>query len=357
MNSAAFSLVCRRGGSLLASALMVVLLSGCGGGGGGSNATVTVTRVGLSAVPLTVYFGDVRVGQSLTQTATIKNGGTSAITISNVTVAGTGFTITTPTLPISLNPGDTTDVSAKFSPDTAGTLTGSVAVTATFDQKFSFQNNSSNVSVALSGNGVSASLVTSPASIDFGPVAVGSSSTKAIQLTLNLSQSTSPSSITATVSGGTVTGGGFSVSGSPFPLVLSGGQTSTLTLEFAPQSSGSKSGSLSLSSDTSTTPTVVSLAGTGVTTVHSVALAWDQPAAVSGVTVTGYNIYRQDAASGCSGSVAGKSLVGSTSSASSTTFTDNTVFGGHTYCYVVTATASSGESTGSNEVQAVVPSP
>jgi Abnormal spindle-like microcephaly-assoc'd, ASPM-SPD-2-Hydin len=341
--------------SVLAAMLFALLLSGCGGGG--STTTTTVTRIALSSVPTSVPFGDVRVGATSTQTAVIKNDGTSTVTVSSITVSGTGFTIQTPTIPFSLGPGQTQSISATFAPVVAGSETGNVVVTGTLPPQNFTSNTPSTVNIALTGNGVTVSLVATPSSLDFGNVSVGSSSTKQVQLSLNMSQAADPSSISSTVSSGTVTGGGFSVTGSPFPVTLSGSQTASFTVQFAPPGVGSSSGTVSLASDAMNSPTLVSLSGKGVTTVHSVSLAWDQPAPVTGVTVTGYNVYRQDATSGCSGSVAGKTLVGSTTGATSTAFTDNTVLGGQTYCYVATSVASGGESSASNEVQATIPSP
>lgn len=347
-----------RAGSGLGALLLALFLSACGGGGGSTSTTISnVERAALSGVPTSVPFGDVRVGDTSTQTATIKNDGTSSVNVTSITVSGTGFSIQTPTLPFSLAAGQTQTVSATFAPPVAGSQTGTITATGTLPPQNFTSNTPSTISIALTGNGVTVSLVATPNSLNFGNIAVGSSSRKQVQLSLNMSQAADPSSISATVSSDAVTGGGFSVTGITFPLTLSGTQTSSFSVNYAPPGVGISSGTVSLDSDTAGSPTVVSLSGKGVTTPHSVSLAWQQPAAVAGVTITGYNIYRQDAAAGCSGSVAGKTQVGSTSGAASTAYTDNTVMGGTTYCFVVTAVSSGGESPASNEVQAQVPSP
>ena len=64
------------------------------------------------------------VSASSTQNVTLTNAGNSVITISNVTVSGAGFNATGASGVI-LNPGQTTTVSATFTPAAAGSVTGS----------------------------------------------------------------------------------------------------------------------------------------------------------------------------------------------------------------------------------------
>jgi fibronectin type 3 domain-containing protein len=91
----------------------------------------------------------------------------------------------------------------------------------------------------------------------------------------------------------------------------------------------------------------MTVSGSGVAPVqHSVSLSW--AASTSGVIV--YNVYR--------GSVSGGPYARVSSNDTGLSYTDSAVSGGQTYYYVVTAVDSTGtESTYSNQVQAVVPSP
>src|SRR2546422_3673599 len=57
-----------------------------------------------------------------------------------------------------------------------------------------------------------------------------------------------------TIAQGNFTGAGLSISGLTFPLTLAAGQSSTLSVQFAPTATGSVSGSLSLVSDTPESP-------------------------------------------------------------------------------------------------------
>jgi fibronectin type 3 domain-containing protein len=87
-------------------------------------------------------------------------------------------------------------------------------------------------------------------------------------------------------------------------------------------------------------------------TAHSTGLIWTPGAPVTGLTVSGYNIYRSTTANGEGGSFAlnGSTLVTTTS------YTDTSVVPGTTYFYVVAAQSSNGNQSGfSNEATSVIP--
>jgi len=90
------------------------------------------------------------------------------------------------------------------------------------------------------------------------------------------------------------------------------------------------------------------ITGTGTAAPqHHVSLSWSP----STSTVSGYNVYRS--------TTSGSGYVKLNSSLSvSTAYIDNAVTSGSTYFYVTTAVDSSGmESSFSNQVQAVIPTP
>jgi len=78
---------------------------------------------------------------------------------------------------------------------------------------------------------------------------------------------------------------------------------------------------------------------------HTVALTWT-PSSSTGVT---YGVYR--------GTISGGPYVLLVSGVSSNSYTDTSVKSGSTYYYVTTAATSGGQSSYSNEVQAVIPMP
>jgi fibronectin type 3 domain-containing protein len=83
-------------------------------------------------------------------------------------------------------------------------------------------------------------------------------------------------------------------------------------------------------------------------TSHSVALTWDAPAPVEGVTLAGYNVFRS--------TTAGGPYVPIAFNVSERAYKDTLVSGARTYYYVVTAVDSRGhESAHSEEIKTVIP--
>ena len=95
-------------------------------------------------------------------------------------------------------------------------------------------------------------------SVAFGNVSVGSSGSQTIVITNTGSRSLALSQ--ADVSGGF----GFSTRGLTLPLTLAPGQSTSFSVIFTPQIFASDSGILSVASNTVTSPTLISLSGTGV---------------------------------------------------------------------------------------------
>ncbi len=186
-----------------------------------------------------------------------------------------------------------------------------------------------------------AGLNLSPATISFGPIAVGGRSSQTVTLTNNGSSS-------LTVSAANMSGSGFSVSGMTFPKSIAVGASATASITFAPQTAGNASGSVSFVNNGPNSPALVSLSGSGFTaTAHSVDLSWG----ASSSTVAGYRVYRS-IQPGIGYQLVSSLLI------PGTTFTDSSVQSGVTYYYVVTAVdPQSLESNFSNEATAAIPIP
>jgi hypothetical protein len=305
-----------------------------------SNSTLNIALSGtgatagfLSANPSSLSFGSVQVGSSKTLSEVLTNSGGSTVTVSQATVTGTGFSLSGLTLPLTLNPGQSFTFSAIFAPAVAGSVSGSISVIS----------NGSNptLTIALSGTGTAAGMLTvTPATLDFGSVVVGSSK--------NLTGALSASGSSVTVSSVAVSTSEFSVSGVSFPFTIAAGQSTSFTVTFKPQASGTASASASFVSNASNSPTIEALTGTGTQAPqHSVDLSWS--ASIS--QVAGYNVYRGSNSGGPYSKI---------NSALDVTiaYTDSSVQAGLTYFYVTTAVDTNGmESKYSNEVQAVVPTP
>jgi hypothetical protein len=177
-------------------------------------------------------------------------------------------------------------------------------------------------------------------SIAFGNVTVNTQATQTVTLTAS-------GTAAVTVNSATVSGTGFSVSGSNFPVTLNPGQTLSLNVQFAPTAAGSATGQLTINSNSSTNPTAnVALSGTG--TSHQVDLSWSAPASSSD-PVAGYNVYRAPTGSG-SYQLINPSVNGAT------VYTDSNVTSGTTYDYIVKSVDSAGsESVPSNTSTVTVP--
>src|SRR5277367_6895503 len=236
-------------------ALVVILVtSGCVGVTG-KGTTPAVTGVAIEISPSSVSFGDVAMGQSATKTLTLTNTGTEALSVSGISVAGTGFTASGPHLPISLAAGQSTSISAVFKPTAAKANTGTITIASNAEDSPSL--------VALSGTGTTtstppatpAALTTTPNSIAFGSVAVGSEATQTIHLENTGGEA-------AAISKMTISGTGVSVSGMTAPATLAAGQTANLTVTYKPVAAGTLIGTVSIASNGSDPSLVIGLSAT-----------------------------------------------------------------------------------------------
>ena len=113
---------------LACSLLLGTGLTGCGSDSktfspNASNAVVTT--------PSSVDFGDVKIGSGATQTISIKNPGTSAIEISELSSSSTAFTVTSTSLPTTLSAGQTLDVKVRYDAKSTADSSGTLNVTTT----------------------------------------------------------------------------------------------------------------------------------------------------------------------------------------------------------------------------------
>jgi len=221
-----------------------------------SSGTVTLPVSGtgtasgqLTTTPTSLAFGSVQVGNSQTLAETLTNSGGASVTISAASATGSGFNASGLSLPITLSVGQSVSFSVTFAPTSGSSVSGNLAITS----------NASNpaLNVPLSGTGVTpGQLTANPASLSFGSVTTGSSTTLAETLT-------NTGGSVLTISQITPNGAGFSLSGINLPLTLSAAQSVTFSASFAPQSAGSVTGSLVISSNGSNPTLSVPSTGTG----------------------------------------------------------------------------------------------
>lgn len=223
----------------------------------GATPTVNVTLSGGSQTagtvtprPASLNFGTIQVGYQQTLSETLTNSGGSTIDVTEVKATGAGFAVSGLTLPLMLASGQSQSFSVTFTPQAAGTVSGSLSVVNT--------GSTPAVNISLSGGSQTAGALTpSPASLNFGSVQIGSN--QALPETL-----TNTGGSTVTVTQVTPSGTGYSVSGLNLPLILAAGANQAFSVTFTPTAAGTSSGSLAIVSDASNAQLNVALSGNGL---------------------------------------------------------------------------------------------
>jgi hypothetical protein len=224
-----------------------------------ANPTLTLSVSGtgvapgaLSANPTSLSFGSVIDGSTGSLSETVTNTGGSSVTVSQVGITGTGFSVSGITVPVTINGGQSATFTVKFAPTVAGAVSGNLTVTSTATNP--------TLTIPVSGTGVApGALSANPTSLSFGNVNDGSTGSLSETIT-----NTGGSNVTVFQVG--ITGTGLSVSGITPPVTLNGGQSATFTVKFAPTVAGAVSGNLTVTS-TATNPTLtIPVSGTGVST-------------------------------------------------------------------------------------------
>src|SRR5215469_11930885 len=235
--------------------------------------TGTTTSGSLSASPASLSFGTVPVSTTKTLSETLTNSESTAITISHITVAGTGYQFSGINPPATLSTGQSATFQVSFTPQTSGTAAGKPTISS--------NASNSTLSVPLSGAGSTPGQVSvSPSSINFGNVVVGTTQSQ-------------PGTVSAangpvTLAGVNFSGPEFSIAGISSRFTLSAGQSASYKLTLAPSVSGSASATVTWVSNATNSPPLQSLSGTGTPSPqHSATLTWN---ASTSTNVVGYNI-------------------------------------------------------------------
>jgi hypothetical protein len=219
-----------------------------------SNVVLSLSGVGatpgtLTASPTSLAFGSIQVGSNSSKSETLTNTGASAVTITQATASGAGFSVSGVTLPATVGANQSVTFTATFAPSSAGAASGALSIVSSAS--------GSPLSIPLSGTGVTqGALTANPTSLAFGSVQTGNSK--------NLSELlTNAGGSSVTISAANLTGAAFSVSGLSLPLTLTANQSVTFTVTFAPTSAAAASGSLSVVSNASNSTLSIGLSGTG----------------------------------------------------------------------------------------------
>ncbi|HEY6769246.1 MAG TPA: choice-of-anchor D domain-containing protein [Candidatus Sulfotelmatobacter sp.] len=298
------------------------------------SASATPLQAQLGITPSSLDMGSVEVGTNGTASGVLTATGAD-VTVTAVSSNNAGFTLSGLSLPITIQAGHSTPFTVTFTPKSAG------AINATLT--FSSDAYPASVVEDVSGTGttVAGNLAVTPSTLSVGNVAVGASGTATGTLTATGSN--------VTITAASSSNSRFALSGFSLPMTIQAGHSAQFAVTFSPQTTGAATATMTFVSDASTISTVDDLTGVGVkATTHTVNLSWNPSTSTN---VVGYNVYRSIFGSGC-GAYA---KINSTLDAS-TSYGDNSVADGTTYCYVTTAVNSSDEeSSYSAVVEAAIP--
>ncbi len=187
--------------------------------------TGTGTAAQIAGAPSTLAFGPVDVGKSLPLVLTVSNTGNAPLNISSATLAGAGvFTVTDGLLTAqTIQPGDATTWTIKCTPVVQGAKAGTFTIASD-----SLANPSA--AVTLTCTGQLGQLAVTPTPFDFGGVRQGD----AVPQTFTITNAGNAvvSGITAKLTDPNI---GYSIL-TPPSASLAGGGTTTMVVQFSPQS-------------------------------------------------------------------------------------------------------------------------
>lgn len=261
--------------------------------------------------PSKVDFGNEAVSvASSVQTVTLFNVGTAPLTITEVNAPSSDFTDSNTCVGTVAPAGGSCTINVTFTPGSTGAVT----------DEFTIDDNAPNSphTLTVTGTGVTATttVTVAPTSLTFPNTQVSSVSKPQVVTITNTGTSTLDiSSITVT--------GDFTQTntcGATFN-VLNVGQSCSVSVVFAPTSSGSRTGTLSINDTATGSPQAVSLSGTGLA-LFSLASSDATVSTIIGSTSTTFNI----SASAVNGFAGNISL--SCPTAVSCSFSSTTIFAG-----------------------------
>jgi trimeric autotransporter adhesin len=217
----------------------------------GLQQTVTLTGSGASSSPPTanptsLSFGNVQAGMTASQSITVTSANQAAITAQ---ISGSNnYTVQ----PSSCAQGTLTcTFTVTFSPTASGTINGVLTLSS--------QGALTTTSVPLTGSGIASAVSLSPTTLSFPARNIGTTS---LAQTVTLTNTGSAPLHISNVSLTTANLGEFFSTGTcSASAVIATGQTCTLSVSFAPQTTGTKTGLLQIFSDALTSPDTIQLSG------------------------------------------------------------------------------------------------
>jgi hypothetical protein len=216
-------------------------------------ASTPVATITLS--PSSLTFPNTPLGStSATQTITLTNSGSAALTLSALTAGGShpGDFVRSGTCAAggTVAAGASCSIAYAFAPGAVGARSAQLSIAS--------NNSGGTVTINLSGSGVdnTPTIGLSASALAFGTVQVGQTSGARTVTVTNTGGGQ------LAVSGATASGAGFSASGCA-GASLANNQSCTISVSFAPAAAGTVNGSLSIAHNAAGSPSSVSLSGSG----------------------------------------------------------------------------------------------
>ncbi len=209
----------------------------------------TATPAAVTLNPLSVDFGALLVGSNVTLPVQVSNTGTAPVSFTSVSASGDYAATGACSAPgATLAPNATCTLQVTFTPSTAGSRTGTLAVATSAT--------TNPLTVVLTGIGNQSKLVVRPSALAFGNVAVGVSASMQLALT---------NSGTAPVNAISIAGTGDYIVSAPCSVtMLAPGSSCGVQVTFMPSNPGARSGTLTVTSSDPSSPANVPLTGSGV---------------------------------------------------------------------------------------------
>jgi hypothetical protein len=242
----------------LAGAVLLALAA-CLAAAGASAQTPAPNIVTSPAAGGSIAFGNARLGSLSSQTVTIQNFGTAALTVSGFAFFGTNATAfalpSPPTLPATISAGNQLIVSVGFYPTSIGSKSATFRIS-------SDDPDEPTVDINLGGTGVRSYISLNTTAIDFGIEPVGETTPAFIVSVRNLNNA-SATTLNVVISLQVGDGQYLVNPNVPFQLLPNG--TQFLSLYFTPNALGTQSEKLILSSDDPDNPVIqIDLSGEGI---------------------------------------------------------------------------------------------
>jgi Bacterial Ig domain/Abnormal spindle-like microcephaly-assoc'd, ASPM-SPD-2-Hydin/Bacterial Ig-like domain (group 2) len=234
---------------VLLAVSLTTLLSGCAGILSG---TKSVPQVAILFTPSSLNFGNVAVGKKVSQGVVVKNVGPTTLNITAANLSNSQFSVSGVTFPFSLVGGATANLTISINGSTRGSITGTLTL------QTDAGTYSSPMSLSASEVSANGQLGVNPASVDFGPATIGTKASSTVTLT-------NSGGSDLTISMITVNGAAFGINGITTPKTISSGQSTTMSVSFAPTTTGAQSGSISINSNDPQSPATITLSGSGTT--------------------------------------------------------------------------------------------